>query len=269
MKRILCLFLGIVPSSSIYAQEEISPDTSALVELASSIYRVKTGPRGNLRWSECGTRLTQTQAMERSVEYARYFLEEKTADPDFDPWVGASIAMQESSFNRCAISRGAWRKFVSSFRAANPNRDPREREIVRLLSSSRYRSLMGVEGRFDAGLVQFRYPGVEARRAGLTSPGNLVNARISIQLLANSMARYREACSSVDFYDGVHTVNRRDGRVSVLHYHISCEDGYWVQHNSPARFNYRYYWNVSRWLSRFREASSRPNRVIADTVSPS
>lgn len=213
--------------------------------LARAILRIKTGERGTLNWRECGRHLSADEAQTRASEYANYLFSETSSDAGFNPWIGAAIAMQESSFNRCAISREAGSAFVTRLREEY-GRDPSEADIVRLLRNPVWRSRMGVSSSFDAGLVQFRWPGTVARLVGMTDAGTLVQARTSVHMLALSMQRYRSVCETVREFRGVHTVNRSDGTVRVVRYSIPCEDGYWVQHNSPSRFNYRYYRNVMR-----------------------
>jgi len=134
-------------------------------------------------------------------------------------------------------------------------RAPTEADLARLLDNPNWRSSLGVSA-FDAGLVQYRWPGAAARAAGVERASSLLDARVSIRLLAHSLSSYRRACSSVTSYRGVHLVNRRDGSVRTLRYDIPCGDGYWVQHNSPSRFNYRYFRNVSTWISRFKSAAT-------------
>lgn len=230
---------------------------SETLGLAAAIHRVKTGESGNVRWFECGRHLSASEATQRSLEYAKLLMEEKTRNESFDPWVAIAIAMQESSLNRCAISRNEWRAFSSSF-SARYGRDPVESDLARLLDNSSWRSSLGVSA-FDAGLVQYRWPGRAAVSAGVTRASSLLEARVSIRLLAHSLQSYQAACSSISSYRGVHSVNRNDGSVRVVRYDVPCMDGYWVQHNSPSWFNYRYYRNVSTWMTRFKEASLAPS----------
>ncbi len=241
---ILLATLGVCPALA----QTMSPDEEGL---ARAIHRLKTGERGTLRWRECGSYLSADEALLRSQEYARFLTAEHASDPGFNPWIGASIAMQESSFNRCAISRGARNLFTEHF-VQQYGHEPREADLVRLLRNRAWRSRMGVSTSFDAGLVQFRWPGVVAARVGLEDAGDLLDARTSIHMLAVSMRRYRTICDTVREFRGVHLVNRRDGTVRTVRYSIPCLEGYWVQHNSPQRFNYRYYRNVVRWRDRLR-----------------
>jgi hypothetical protein len=219
--------------------------TSEVSVLARAIHRIKTGERGNLHWRECGRSLSADEALVRANEYATYLFAEREADPGFSPWIGAAIAMQESSFNRCAISRDASRAFATRFEEEY-DREPIEADYIRFLRNRAWRSRMGVTSAFDAGLVQFRWPGTVATLVGMTDAGTLVEAQTSIRMLALSLQRYRTTCDTVREFRGVHSVNRGDGTVRVVRYSIPCLDGYWVQHNSPASFNYRYYRNVMR-----------------------
>jgi len=233
----LCLFLLSFP---LYAQAPTPTGTEQ--SLASAIFRFKTGPNGVMRWHECGSSLRGEAARERAEEYAGYLWQEKSLDPSFDPWIAAAIMAQESSFNRCALSGDAMHTLRQHL-AEEANREPNERDISRLLRSASYRRQVDV-GRFDVGLAQFRWPGTAARRAGLTRPESLLTASVSVHLLAVSLRSYRRACQTTPRYRGVYLVNRRNGTVRVINYSIPCNDGYWVQHNSPSRFNYRYYSNV-------------------------
>lgn len=219
-----------------------APSVGTEQDLAAAIFRFKTGPRGVMRWKECGSSLRGEAARARAGEYARYLWEEHESDSAFDPWIAAALVAQESSFNRCALS-GEAMHLLRAHLLETQDRAPTERDISRLLRSSSYRHSVQVT-RFDVGLAQFRWPGTAARRAGLTHPESLLDARTSVRLLAASMRSYRRACTTTQQYRGVYLVNRRDGTIRVLHYRIPCAEGYWVQHNSPSHFNYRYYSNV-------------------------
>lgn len=209
--------------------------------LSAAILRLKTGDRGNLAWRECGTQIRNEEAALRARQYAEYLIEESRQDAGFSPWIAASIIMQESSFNRCAISGAAWLEVRRQFSAEG--RDMQERDIVRILSSRRLRAQYQV-GTTDFGLAQFRWPGMVGR-FDVRNPSELLDARTSIRTLARALAGYRQQCDSVTEYRGIHTWS--SGR--VLRYAVPCVEGYWVQHNAPGRFNYTYYHNVRRWYS--------------------
>lgn len=221
--------------------------------LARGILRVMTGERGTLAWRECGTRLSHEEAEVRAHEYATLLMAEHAADPNFDPWIGGGIAMQESSLNRCALSRDANRVAAISL-----GHTPTEAEIVRILRNRAFRNSLGLSI-FDAGLVQFRWPGPIATLSGLTDPGSLVDAHTSIHMLAVASQRYRSACEETQTYSGTYTVNREGAAPRTHRYSVPCMDGYWVQHNSPSSFNYRYYQNVMRWVRLFHERSVLPS----------
>lgn len=193
-------------------------------------------------WGECNRRIRGAEAATRAREYAGYLMEEYGANSQFQPWVAVAIIAQESSFNRCAISRRQWRTINETF-TAQMGRQPAENDIRSILRNRLLRERLGV-GQLDAGLAQFRWPGVVARLAGLRDPGELIDARRNIGLLARSLITYREQCSTVSAFRGVH-VTRRGRRIR---YNIACTDGYWVHHNTGGSwFNYRYYRNVNRW----------------------
>jgi len=256
MRYVLSLFLVSLVLFPVSLGAQAVPMGSEQ-ELASAIFRFKTGPRGVMRWSECGSSLRGDAARSRAVEYARYLWEEHEADAAFDPWIAAALLAQESSFNRCALSGDAMHTLRQHLRE-NGNRTPQESDISRLLRSASYRRRVDV-GRFDVGLAQFRWPGTAARRAGLVRPESLLNARTSIRLLASSMRSYRRACQNTTRYRGTYLMDRRDGTIRVLHYNIPCSEGYWVQHNSPSHFNYRYYSNVRRKYRDLQEMSHSVN----------
>jgi len=259
MYKILLSTLIVLSTLFLAATAHAQDDT---VLLANAIYRVKTGENGRIAWRECGERLTGVEALTRANEYAALFTAEHTADANFDPWIGASIAMAESSLNRCAISRGAMTTFEEYL-----GREPEEEDILRLLQNRAYRRRAGVDSAFDAGLVQFRWPGAIATMVGVTDAGVLVDAHASIHMLAASMQHYRTACDTVEEYRGTHTVNRDDGTIRVVRYSIPCLEAYWVQHNSPSSFNYRYYSNVMRWHRELQRYSSETPIVPGDTAS--
>lgn len=217
------------------------PPTPTQDALSRAIFRAKTGPRGDMRWRECNRNIRGAEAAERAREYAGYLMEEYRADDQFQPWVAAAIMAQESSFDRCAISRGAWRTINEAF-SVRFGRQPGEDDIRRILRNRRLRERLGV-GALDAGLAQFRWPGVVARRAGLRDPGELIDARRNIGLLARSFVVYRAQCATVPRFRGVSRRGRR--------YNVECMDGYWVHHNTGGSwFNHRYYRNVNRWYER-------------------
>lgn len=248
MRTLLTLLLFAIASPSVALADPPPPTVDAL---SRSIFRAKTGPRGDMRWRECNRNIRGAEAATRAREYAGYLVEEYEADPDFDPWIAAAIMAQESSFNRCAVSRGAWRAIRDNF-PTEFGRQVTESDLRRILRYSRLRSRLGVR-RFDAGLAQFRWPGTMARRAGLTDAAQLINAQHNIHLLAESMKTYRRVCSRVNRFTGMHTTRPRssDGRVRVLRYNVACSEGYWVHHNTGGSwFNYRYYHNVKRWHGR-------------------
>lgn len=232
------LVLFLLTPSLVVADPPPTPTQDAL---ARAIFRAKTGPEGNMRWRECNRNIIGAEAAERAREYAGYLMEEYRADNQFDPWIAAAIMAQESSFNRCAISRGAWRIIDETF-SARYGRRPVEDDIRRILRSRRLRERLGV-GVLDAGLAQFRWPGVVARQAGLRDPGDLINARRNIGLLARSLVVYRAQCATVPRFGGISRRGRR--------YNVACMDGYWVHHNTGGSwFNLRYYRNVNRWYER-------------------
>ena len=258
MRYVMSLFLALLVLLPVsLGAQEVPVGSEA--ELASAIFRFKTGPRGVMRWSECGSSLRGDAARARAGEYARYFWSEHEADNSFDPWIAAALVAQESSFNRCALSGEAMHALRQHLEETR-NRAPQESDISRLLRSSAYRRSVDV-GRFDVGLAQFRWPGTAARRAGLVRPESLLNARTSIRLLASSMRNYRRACQTTTRYRGTYLVDRRDGSIRVIRYDVPCSEGYWVQHNSPSHFNYRYYSNVRR--------KYRDLQEMAHSVNPS
>jgi len=208
--------------------------------LGSAIFRVKTGERGDIRWPECGSYIRGDEARLRAWQYASLLVSAHQEYPEFDPWVGAAIIFQESSFDRCAISSEQWRQFQEAYQDRY-DRDPGERDIARLLRNHTYRRSLGIPA-FDAGLAQFRWPGAAARNAGVEDPADLLDPETSISMLARALTSHYSSCE--EDYSGTYTRPLRDGRVRVIRYRVSCDDGYWVQHNSPARFNYRYYSNI-------------------------
>lgn len=248
----LCIFLLAFPATS------AAQDESLL--LAQALHRMKTGESGRVGWRECGNRLTAPEASQRAQEYAALLLAERDLDPAFDPWIGGAIAMVESSLNRCAVSREARMAFEVYL-----GHEASERDILRLLRSPSYRAQTGV-GPFSAGLVQFRWPGAVAALVGLTDAGELVDGRASIRMLAASMQRYRRVCDTITTFDGTYTVNRRGGGTLALRYSVPCSEGYWVQHNSPSRFNYRYYRHVMYWYNQLRVFGAEA-RVDEETSS--
>jgi hypothetical protein len=235
----LIIFLVISQVASVAVADE--PPYTVDV-LGAAILRLKTGERGNLAWRECGAQIRDEEAALRASQYAEYLIEEYNRDAAFNPWIAASIIMQESSFNRCAVSGAEWVEVRRQF--SSEGRDMRERDIVRVLASRRLRTRYGV-GTADFGLAQFRWPGMVGQFE-IRDPAELMDARTSIRILASAMVNYRRQCDSVTVYRGVHTWS--SGR--VRRYSVPCADGYWVQHNSPSRFNYTYYHNVRRWYDR-------------------
>lgn len=244
--RHLLLFLILV-LMPLPVAAEAPPPTESL--LARAIFRAKTGPRSDLRWRECTRVLRRAEAAQRAREYAGYLMDEYRADPEFDPWVAAAIMAQESSFNRCAISRSAWRALRTRFEEEF-GRELTESDLRRILRYPRLRRRLEAP-RFDAGLAQFRWPGTMASRAGLTDPAELIDAQRNTHLLAVSLAAYRQRCDTQSRFTGRHTFRRRDGRTRTIRYNIPCEDGYWVSHNTGGSwFNYRYYRSVNTWYER-------------------
>lgn len=224
LKIVFCALLLWLPTAA-SAQ-------STRTDMASAILRVKTGERGIVPWRECGVSLRGEDSAARAQEYADYFFTEAESDPEFDPWIGLSIAMQESSLNRCAISRPA-----SIYLHQRLGHIPTQTELTRVLRNPSYRRSMGIAS-FDAGLVQFRWPGVVASLVGLRDPARLLDAQTSVRMLAASLRQYRTVCSTTQVFRGVHGRTR---------YSVPCSEGYWVRHNSPRQFNYTYFRNVMRW----------------------
>lgn len=242
MKQLIFLvFTLLLPAA---AQAQVAPTAE---NLARAIFRAKTGSRGDIGWRECNRRLSRREAALRAHEIGMFLMEEKQTDPEFDPWIAAAIIGQESSYNRCAISRGAWQVFNSSFEE-RLERPVRESDIRHLLRNRSFRQRLGLRN-FDAGLAQFRWPGTIARRVGMTDPGELIDTRQSIRMLAESFRVYRGICETTPSFSGNHTYNSsRRGTIRVVRYNIPCSDGYWVAHNTGGSwFNYRYYRNVKRW----------------------
>ena len=235
--RFIIIFIAVL-SFSLPALADPPPPTQD--SLSQAIFRFKTGESGNIRWRECNRFIRGAEALARAEEYAGYLMDEFARDPEFDPWRAAAIMAQESSFNRCAISRAQWRTIREGF-VAHYHREPTERDIQSILRRSGLRRRLGAR-QFDAGLAQFRWPGVAARRAGLTDPAALIDARQNIHLTAVSFQHLRAYCDTHEGWSGVYTTRR--GR--TIRYRVSCEDAYWVRHNSPSRFNYRYYSSVNR-----------------------
>ena len=255
---IALLFLTAFFSSSACADAPLPTEDL----LARSIFRAKTGARGDLRWRECNTYIRRELAAERAHEYASYLMEQYTTDQEFDPWIAAAIMAQESSFNRCAISRGAWRHIRTQF-PTEFGRPITESDLQRILRSRRLRDRLGVR-RFDAGLAQFRWPGTTARQAGMTDPAALLNARQNIRLLAISLRFYRRTCDATPRFTGYYRSSPRasTGRVRVIRYNVPCSSGYWVRHNTGGSwFNYRYYRNVNRWFTRLTEEFSNSTTI--------
>jgi len=239
--KVLLAFLLILVTPSYVSADPVPTEDS----LSRSIFRAKTGPRGDMRWVECRRTLRGAAAAGRAHEYAQYLMEEYQKDPEFLPWTAAAMIAQESSFDRCAISNNHRRLIDTGF-IARFGRTPVESDLVRILRSSRLRSFLGV-GALDAGLAQFRWPGTEATRSGVTDPAGLLDARTSIRMLALAMKRYRGACADNDEFSGRHTT--RSGR--SIRYRVACSDSSWVSHNTGGGwFNYRYYYNVKSWYTR-------------------
>ena len=235
MIRSLIVIFVVGTSSTAYSQSlpYVSVDT-----LTSSIYRAKTGASGTLRWRECGSFIRGEEALSRAREYAQFLVEEYHRDGRFDPFMGAAIVAQESSFNRCATSL---HREIRDYYRRRHNRGVRESDIVRVLESPGLRRRLGSFS-IDAGLSQFRWPGVLS--SNLDSPSDLLDAEQNISLLADSMISYLDVCDSVPRFTG--TYQTRSG--TTINYRLGCDKAYWVAHNTGGRwFNYRYYSNVKRW----------------------
>jgi len=227
--------------------------------LAHALLTLKTGERGTRAWRECGRRLSGSEARLRASQYSTFLYEEHSLDSDFDPWIGAAIAMFESSLNRCAISRDA-RFPLERYLGHSPT----EGDVLRLLRSRSFREQVGV-GTFAVGLAQFRWPGVVASAVGVRSGGELVDARTNIRMLASSLRMYRETCSSTPEFRGEYVVNRDDGTSRTIRFRIRCADGYWVQHNNLSSFNYRYYRSVLSRHTQLLQLGAEAPRTIEGT----
>lgn len=254
--RFFVFLLVLLFALSVSASASAELDREAL---AHALLTLKTGDRGTRAWRECGRRLSGSEARLRADQYATFLYEEHSQDPDFDPWIGAAIAMFESSLNRCAISRDA-RFPLERYLGHSPT----ESDVLRLLRSRSFRAQVGV-GTFAVGLAQFRWPGVVASAVGVRSGGELVDARTNIRMLASSLRMYRETCLSTPEYRGEYVVNRDDGTSHTIRFRIRCSASYWVQHNNLSSFNYRYYRSVLRRHTQLLQLGAEAPRATEDT----
>lgn len=247
---ILVLFL-ISVASEVRAQ-----DLTREESVAQAILDMTTTPQRNLWWRPCGERFRgrhpDAEVYARSI--ADVIVEE--AQTDLDPWWMAAQLMQESGMNPCAFSSNEFNVLRRSL-----GREPTQRDILRLLRSSRVRQEHGIRA-MDGGLAQFRWPGPVARQAGIEEPEQLLDTRMSIHAFASALRRYREYCTDFPVFSGIDTVPiRGTDRSRVIRWSYRCEDTFWAIHNSgfPGRVRRRYIRNVQRryragpevWRARF------------------
>jgi len=217
------------------------PDRTRVQEaLSEGILDLAMGTERRLRWEVCGDRLhAGTTANAHAAELAGIFVSaaydtpQGQPDVSLDPWILASIAFQESSFNRCAVGRQEVRRVVRAREAAGG--DPISvRDMMRQVRSSEWRRQHDIRA-MDFGLVQVRFPGVYSR--GVRSPQELFEAERAVGILATNLRRSLAACRAHPW-----TVSEDATGVRVRP-GLSCEQTYWSSHGERRRFR------LSNWRS--------------------
>lgn len=217
---LLCLF-----ALPVEAQSLESTLTEAILDLV-------TTPRRHLKWRSCGRELRGEEAKTEATRIASVIIAE--AGTDLDPWMMAAQLMQESGLNACAFSSQEMRAYARTL-----GRRPTERDIRRLLTSRRVREQHDIRG-VDAGIAQFRWPGVIARRYGVTDPGELLEYTVSVRIFAQSLRDYRSRYCSGNQMLRVLQTTERNGQIRVRTHQYRCNDVYWAIHNSGSFEGIRY-----------------------------
>jgi hypothetical protein len=206
--------------------------------LTEAILDLTTTPQRHLYWQPCGERFRgrDPEAVSYAQRIARAVARE--AGRDLDPWTMLAQLQQESGMNPCVFSSREFRLYRASL-----GRRPSERDVLRLLTSSRLREQHQIRA-MDAGLAQFRWPGAVARRVGITTPEQLLDIDTSVHAYAQALRRYRRACENTPVFQGTYLAS--SGR--VVRWSYACTDVFWAIHNtgSPTNIRYEYVSNVRR-----------------------
>ena len=241
MKHLIILALLLIPTTA-------SAQALTLTEgVTQAILDMTTTERRHLQWRPCGERFRGRDP--RAHAYAERIAEHIVAEAgeDLDPWWMAAQLMQESGMNPCIFSS---REFAVYRRALGHR--PDERDIMRLLRRPALRQQHGIRA-MDGGLAQFRWPGVAARRYGISEPAQLLDVAASVRAFASALRGYRAVCATRADYRGTHTwVQESSGVTRVRQWNYSCDEVFWAIHNTGDRnrVRYEYIRNVRRRYQR-------------------
>lgn len=237
MKNLLVVLVLVLAPLQARAQSGLEEAlTEAVLDLVQT-------PRRHLKWRSCGRELRGLEARAEAEAIAAAVARE--AGTDLDPWMMLAQLMQESGLNACAFSSAEMRSYARSL-----GRRPTREDIRRLLTSQSVRQQHNIRG-VDAGIAQFRWPGVIARRYGVTQAAALLDHDTSIRIFAQSLRDYRSRyCTQHPEVRITHTQDVR-GRVRVRVHSFRCTEVFWAVHNSGSfeRIRLAYITNVQRRLA--------------------
>lgn len=254
MKYLPILALLLMPS---FASAQPLTITEGVTQ---AILDMTTTERRHLQWRPCGERFrgNDPEAHAYAERIATQIVEE--AGDDLDPWWMAAQLMQESGMNPCIFSS---REFAAYRRALGHR--PDERDILRLLGRASLRQQYSIRA-MDGGLAQFRWPGVAARRFGISEPAQLLDIDASVRAFASALRGYRAVCASRSTYRGTYTWVQ-DDRTRVRQWTYSCDNVFWAIHNTGDRnrVRYQYIRNVRR---RYQRGPEKWRRLFEQEQEP-
>lgn len=252
----------------------------------------------NVIWNECGKRYRMEQAQERADEYARAIVDSiKDVRSKTGIEVNAddvrAILFRESSDDECVIGRQEtdrlrlrlqeepkksdylghikkWRSAVS---------EARKECLAKKLSSDcaevyieeHYPEYKGIYA-WDIGAAQYRWPGARINKRSVVIRGSdglqnkiivgiddLLDYRVSIQLLVEDLAHYRESCKKHTHW----LVSKWGKRIRKL----DVEEAYLVHHHTgEGSWSLKYYRRISDHLEKIRSIPSDGLVTLLDDI---
>jgi hypothetical protein len=279
-------FLMILLVLGVVASKPADHSIDSVVEVVkSSILALHTahGPaKSYIVWHECGKRLNSEKANLRAEKYAATILAsiedvERRTGEVIDPNHVVAILFRESSNNECVIGHKETKRLGKQL-----GRKPGKREIVKhvrnwldIYSAAKKKcgfdkgclgryiykngpDYLGIKG-WDLGIAQYRWPGSMLRRRSMTLPGGRVITRValedlfdhevSIQLLVEDLAYYKQVCSKHTHW----SFSKWGHRVRKL----DTEEAYYVHHHS----------GEGKWSEKYWKAINRHLRVMGTKSS--